>query len=256
MQGKLMREEAETLLDYKVLVKREQRVIDRFGGTNDLTLPVFDFTRNSVKYRERGIKRFIDVAGASVGLVGLTLIFPVIALGIKLSSKGSIFFIQERTGLNGKIFRCYKFRTMRCETPDCREGRFGPAGKPDITEKGDDRIFLFGKFLRYTNMDELPQLFNILKGEMSLVGPRPIASNECCYWREIIPNWSLRYSVKPGLTGWAQVTGYRGGTLDPIKMTFRLRRDFKYIERYTPKLDIEIIWRTFKQMILRKTKAH
>ncbi len=91
---------------------------------------------------------------------------------------------------------------------------------------------------------------------MSLVGPRPLMIDECRYWRKTIHNFELRYIVKPGITGWAQVTGYRGGTMDTIHMAFRLKRDFKYIENYSLKLDVKIIFRTIKQMVTRDTKAH
>lgn len=251
-----MQEEVDTFSGSDVLLSEKDYLNGKLNNSTELVLPVFDFSRNRVKYWERTTKRAVDIVGSSLGLIALAFFYPIIATCIKISSRGSVLFIQERIGLNGKSFRCYKFRTMKCATPDCRDVKNESRSKPNITHKEDQRVFAFGKFLRNTNIDELPQLFNILKGEMSLVGPRPYPISECRYWRAIIPNWSLRYSVKPGLTGWAQVTGYRGGTLDPGHMVFRLKRDFKYIERYTPKLDVEIIWRTAKQMVTRKTNAH
>lgn len=196
-------------------------------------------------------KRILDICGSLLGLVFLSFIYPFIALGIKLSSKGKVLFKQERTGKNGKVFQCYKFRTMN-ETDDVNKEN----EVPDVTYVGDDRIFAFGNFLRKTNLDEIPQLFNVLKGDMSLVGPRPLMVEECRYWRNQIPNFELRYIVKPGLTGWAQTTGYRGGTLDNKHMIFRLKRDFKYIENYSLWLDIKIIFRTIRQMLHFDTKAH
>lgn len=219
-------------------------------------LPEFYFSKNRVKNGEKTIKRKIDIIGALTGIFLFGGIFILIALFIKLTTRGKIFFIQDRIGRNGRIFHCYKFRTMRCTLTDHQAERSDGSDAPDITRKGDPRIFPFGNFLRRTNLDELPQLINILKGDMSLVGPRPYPVEECQYWRSIIPNWSLRYSVKPGLTGWAQVTGYRGGNLDPLHMDYRLKRDFKYIERYKPGLDFEIIWRTIKQMLFQNTNAH
>lgn len=236
-------------------VDNERFFVEQTSDSIALKFPVIDFTRNRLKSEELTFKRIMDITGASLGLVGLSIFFPVIAILIKLSSRGSVFFIQERVGLNGKIFRCYKFRTMKCGNSNDNEDN-EIEKKPDITLKGDPRVFLFGRFLRKTNIDELPQLINVLKGDMSLVGPRPIMVDECRYWRSIIPNWTLRYAVKPGITGWAQVMGYRGGNLDPLHMHNRLKRDFKYIENYSTKLDLEIIWRTAKQMILHKTKAH
>lgn len=196
-------------------------------------------------------KRILDLVGAMGGMIFLGLLYPFIALGIKLSSSGPVMFIQDRTGKNGRVFKCYKFRTMHTGISK-RESK----NQPVVTEVGDRRIFAFGNFLRKSNLDELPQIINIIKGDMSLVGPRPLPIDECHHWRSTIPNFELRYAVKPGLTGWAQVTGYRGGTLDVKHMVFRLKRDFKYIENYSVTLDFKIIGKTLKQMIIRDTKAH
>lgn len=204
-----------------------------------------------MNHRYQRVKRILDIVGATCGLFGLGLLYPFIAAGIKLSSRGPIMFIQDRTGRNGKVFRCYKFRTMHTGITKKNED-----DEPIVTEIGDRRIFKFGEFLRTSNLDELPQLINVLKGDMSLVGPRPLEVKECRYWRSKIPNFELRYAVKPGLTGWAQVTGYRGGTLDIKHMAFRLKRDFKYIENYCLLLDFNIIYRTIKHMIHQKTQAH
>lgn len=236
------------------LTKEKEESDSSIMRSPDYDLPEFCFSKNQVKQWEKTTKRTIDIIGAVFGLLIFSIVSIPIAVCIKLTSRGKILFVQDRIGLNGKVFRCYKFRTMRRMKPDPKNKKF--AKTPDITQKGDCRIYPFGNFLRKTNLDELPQLINILKGDMSLVGPRPYPVDECNYWRSIIPNWSLRYAVKPGLTGWAQVTGYRGGNLDPIHMDYRLKRDFKYIEKYTPVLDIEIIRRTIKQMVLDHTNAH
>lgn len=196
-------------------------------------------------------KRILDVIGSLFGLIIFVMMYPFIAIAIKLSSRGAVLFKQKRTGKNGKVFECYKFRTMRKIGNKKNEDDI-----PDITQVGDERIFAFGNLLRITNLDELPQLINVLKGEMSLVGPRPFPVDECRYWRKQIPNFELRYIVKPGLTGWAQTTGYRGGTLDTKHMIFRLKRDFKYIENYSFWLDVKIILRTVRQMLHFDTKAH
>lgn len=219
--------------------------------TDNLSLPVLDLKLNRITKYRRQVKRVLDIIGASIGMIFLGIFYPFIALGIKLSSKGPVLFKQDRTGKNGRVFVCYKFRTMHISIQ-----KSIPNGEPDITNVGDRRIFTFGSFLRKSNLDELPQLINVLKGDMSLVGPRPLPVEECRYWRKTIPNFELRYAVKPGLTGWSQVTGYRGGTLDITHMFFRLKRDFKYIERYSIALDFEIIFRTIRQMMQRDTKAH
>ena len=212
------------------------------------TYPPIDLAAEGAGYR---IKRTVDIIGAGIGLLILGLIFPFIYLGIKLSSKGPVLFLQPRTGMNGKPFLCFKFRTMHIVEEKPKDG------KPVITKKGDRRIFAFGNFLRKTNIDELPQLINVLRGDMSLVGPRPLPVQECRYWQRVIPGFTMRYlDTRPGLTGWAQVTGYRGGNLDPTHMYYRLKRDLRYIENASLKLDIEIIWRTVKQMVTSNTGAH
>lgn len=196
------------------------------------------------------LKRTVDVVGSLVGLLILGLALPFIARRIREESPGPTLFKQARTGLDSSVFQCYKIRTMHIN--DDRSTN----GQPVITTVGDPRIFKFGHFLRRTSLDELPQLINVLKGEMSLVGPRPFPVAECQHWEEHIPNWTVRYVVKPGISGWAQVAGYRGGTLDLDHMNQRLLRDFKYIETASFWLDMLIIWKTVAQMIKKKTNAH
>lgn len=196
------------------------------------------------------LKRTLDLVGAIVGLVILGIALPFLIRRIQKESPGPLLFKQPRTGKDGSVFHCYKIRTMHINDDSNRNGQ------PLITTVGDPRIFEFGHFLRRTNLDELPQLINVLRGEMSLVGPRPYPVAECQHWEEQIPNWAVRYAVKPGMSGWAQVTGYRGGTLSATHMTQRLRRDFKYIETASFWLDIRIIWKTLTQMLYRKTSAH
>ena len=212
------------------------------------TYPPIELTTAEEGYT---LKRAVDIIGAGFGLFILGLIFPFIYLGIKLSSKGPVLFVQPRTGMNGRPFPCFKFRTMYIIEAESEDG------KPIITKQGDNRIFPLGKILRKMNIDELPQLINVLRGDMSLVGPRPLPIKECRYWQRILPGFTMRYhNTRPGLTGWAQVTGYRGGNLDPIHMYYRLKRDLRYIENASLKLDLEIMWRTLKQIITRNTGAH
>ena len=127
---------------------------------------------------------------------------------------------------------------------------------PIVTEKGDSRIFNFGSILRKTNLDELPQVINVLKGEMSLVGPRPYPIDECNHWNNTFDDFYYRYMVKPGITGYAQVTGYRGGTLDKMHMRKRLDKDLIYIEKQSLILDLKILFQTVHQMLSFKTNAH
>lgn len=221
------------VFDEFVDIRKKNELLTRLNRANSISL-----------------KRIIDILGSLLGLTILAILYPFIALGIRLSSKGPVLFKQERTGMNGEIFLCYKFRTMHLVDVDYGDG------KPSVTKVGDKRVFTFGNILRRYNLDELPQLFNVLKGDMSLVGPRPHMITECAYWRAQIPEYDLRYLVRPGITGLAQVTGYRGGNLDIEHMRERVRRDIKYIELYSTKLDLKIIWKTILQMLRLDTGAH
>lgn len=195
-------------------------------------------------------KGAVDVVfGVAVFLV-FVLVLPFIALGIKLSSKGPVIFKQLRTGRNGKEFVCYKFRTMH----PIKLRRID--GKPIITKKGDRRVFAFGQFLRKTSLDELPQIINVMKGEMSLIGPRPYPVKECAYWSHTFNDFYYRYAVKPGITGLAQTNGYRGGTLDREHMRKRLKYDLHYVENGSIATDLKIAGRTFVQIISPASNAH
>jgi len=160
----------------------------------------------------------------------------VIALFIKLDSRGPVLFRQKRLGANNLPFDLRKFRTMYVEQTD-------PLGH-QLTRAGDPRITRVGRFLRMTSVDELPQIINVLKGEMSLVGPRPhaIAHNE--YYAEIIDGYLRRHRVKPGITGWAQVNGWRGETASVEAMHERVKHDVYYIENWSLRFDIWILLRT------------
>ena len=196
------------------------------------------------------IKRAVDVVLSFVGLIPLLVLSPIIVIGIKLSSRGPILFKQIRTGQNGRTFMVYKIRTMDTYITD-RSNE-----KPALTQKEDPRVFKFGSFLRRSNLDELPQLLNVLKGEMSLVGPRPYMEDECTFWNQKFDDFYYRYTVKPGITGLAQVKGYRGGTFNEEHMRRRLDWDLIYVEKQSLWLDIKIIFGTVLQMLKRKTNAH
>ena len=177
------------------------------------------------------LKRIMDVVISFALLILLSPLFLIIAIGIKLSSRGPIFYIQERIGLDGRPFNIIKFRTMKVDA----EKETGPVM---VTSKDDKRCFPFGKFLRRFNLDELPQLINVLKGEMSLVGPRPERPYFAEKFREKIPRYIERQRVKCGITGWAQINGLRGGDT-PIDK--RIEYDLYYIENWSILLDIEIL---------------
>jgi len=178
-------------------------------------------------------KRIVDIVGSFCGIVVLSPLLLVIAIAVKVTSKGPVIFKQERVGLHNKNFYMYKFRSMR-QQQDCEE-------KKGWTVKNDPRVTKVGKVLRKTSLDELPQLINILKGDMSLVGPRPERPQFVAKFKEEIPRYMVKHQVRPGLTGWAQINGYRGDS--SIKR--RVEYDLYYIENWSLWMDIKIIFLTF-----------
>ena len=184
------------------------------------------------------IKRAVDIVGASVALILFSPIMLLSAIFIKLSGDGPIIFKQERVGLHNKTFQMYKFRTMEVQKPQEESKAW--------TVKNDPRVTKIGKILRKTSMDEIPQFFNILKGDMSLVGPRPERPVFVEKFKEEIPRYMIKHQVRPGLTGWAQVNGYRGDT----SIRKRIDCDIYYIENWTLSFDIKIMFLTiFKGFI-------
>lgn len=183
----------------------------------------------------RTLKRLFDI-GFSLAVIVffLSWALPIIALLIKLSSKGPVFFIQERTGVNNKIFRCYKFRSMQVNEQADRLQAC----------TNDCRITRIGKFLRKSNLDEFPQFFNVLMGDMSVVGPRPHMLKHTEEYAKLIDAYMTRHYIKPGITGWAQVNGYRGETDEVWKMQKRVDFDKEYMENWTFAWDIRIIFLT------------
>lgn len=232
--------------------KRKLRRVPLSNSKKPLNLEINSISIDYARiYHEKLIwKQGLDLFFGLVGTFILLLLYPIIALGIKLSSNGPVIFKQERSGFDGRIFDCYKFRTMHCKQ-DEKSGN-----KPDITKENDSRIFSFGRFLRRTNLDEIPQFINVLKGDMSLVGPRPYPIRENSYWNTTFPDFYKRFSVKPGLTGLAQASGLRGGTLNIKHMRERLKCDLKYIKERSFLMDLKLILLTIKSMITFDTHAH
>jgi len=188
-------------------------------------------TNNSI------VKKVTDIVITLILFIAVfSWLFPLIILIIKITSKGPVFFKQERTGLNGQAILCYKFRTMTegCKSVDTN-GKFLQA------VKNDPRITKVGRILRRTSLDELPQFWNVLKGEMSIVGPRPHPKELNEESILIIENYHLRNSVKPGITGLAQIKGYRGATHETGLMQERINYDIWYIKNWNIILDIKII---------------
>jgi len=188
-----------------------------------------DLTENQIK------KRLFDlIFSGLVLLLIMSWLYPIIGLLIKLSSKGPVLFTQQRTGINKNVFNCYKFRSMR-PNPD--------ADKLQATGN-DPRITRIGKFLRKTNLDEFPQFINVFKGEMSVVGPRPHMLAHTEKYSKLIDEYLVRHYVKPGITGWAQVNGYRGETDELWKMEKRVEYDKEYLANWSFEKDLVIVWRT------------
>ena len=184
------------------------------------------------------IKRLTDIIGAVVCIIVFSPLMLASAILVKTTSQGPLIFKQERVGLHNKPFKMYKFRTMYVQTEE--EERKG------WTQKNDPRVTSVGRFLRKTSLDEFPQLFNVLKGDMSLVGPRPERPQYVEKFREEIPRYMIKHQVRPGMTGWAQVNGYRGDT----SIRKRIEHDLYYIENWTLGLDIKILFLTvFKGFI-------
>ena len=195
-------------------------------------IPVININEPPLQGFNSLVKRTIDIGISMTALVGLALPLGLIALAVRLSSKGPVFFWQERTGLDGKSFTIVKFRSMF----DDAERHTGPVW----AVVDDPRVTPLGRFLRRSNLDELPQLWNVLRGDMSLVGPRPERPHFVEQFKHKIPQYMLRHKVKSGLTGWAQVNGWRGNT--PLEK--RIEYDLYYIENWSVRLDLKIMWLT------------
>jgi putative colanic acid biosysnthesis UDP-glucose lipid carrier transferase len=201
----------------------------------------------------RFFKRSFDIVFSFLIIAFLlSWLYPIIAFLIKMNSKGKVLFIQKRVGAKNEMFECYKFRTLTSESSKETE-----VFKPVL--EGDTRVTGIGNFLRKSNIDELPQFFNVLKGDMSVVGPRPHAIPYQDMYGKIFEEINMRHNVRPGLTGWAQVNGLRGDVEDEDenrrRTLLRMKYDLWYIENWTMRLDIQIILMTIWQMIKGDTKG-
>ena len=214
--------------DYNNIIPTKPYTEDLLG------LPVINIRRvplnNTVN---KVVKRSVDIFGAVVAIILFSPIMLFTALAIKVTSPGPLIFNQERVGLQNKPFAMYKFRSMVVQEAEKEKSRW--------TTKNDPRVTTVGKFIRKTSIDELPQLFNVLKGDMSLVGPRPERPLFVEKFREEIPRYMVKHQVRPGLTGWAQVNGLRGDT----SIRKRIEYDLYYIENWTIGFDFKILFLTF-----------
>ena len=194
----------------------------------------------------RLIKRTFDFVVSAFACLCLLPFIPIIALIIKMQSPGSVFFIQERTGFEGHPFKCYKFRSMYTNAN----------ANTEQATKDDPRKFPFGNLMRRTNIDELPQFWNVLKGDMSIVGPRPHMLHHTEVYSGLIDKYMVRHFCKPGITGLAQVTGYRGETKELWQMQKRVELDIWYIEHWSFMLDLRIILKTAYSIIVPDKHAY
>ena len=236
-QSKEMKHVLETLAEmgltihYRIPVPElsgaSQKALTQFGRFYTIT-----YANRFVPVGQLAMKRLLDLVGALVGCVFLGILTVIVGPMIKLESPGPIFFAQKRVGRNGRIFKMYKFRTMYVQ--DTTEEKKG------WTTKNDPRVTKVGRILRKTSIDELPQLFNILIGDMSLVGPRPERPQYVEKFKEEIPRYMIKHQVRPGLTGWAQINGYRGDT----SIRKRIEYDIYYIENWSMSFDFKIMFLT------------
>ena len=242
-QSKEMKHVLETLAEmgltihYRIPVPElsgaSQKALTQFGRFYTIT-----YANRFVPVGQLAMKRLLDLVGALVGCVFLGILTVVVGPMIKLESPGPIFFAQKRVGRNGRIFKMYKFRSMTVQDPGKEKSRW--------TTPGDSRVTTVGKIIRRTSIDETPQFFNILMGDMSLVGPRPERPFFVEKFKEEIPRYMIKHQVRPGLTGWAQVNGYRGDT----SIIKRIEHDLYYIENWTLGFDFKIMFLTvFKGFI-------
>jgi len=210
------------------------------GGWNTEVLK-----RSSVTFLPRvavdPMKRLCDVFASSLLLFFFLPVLLLAALLIRLESRGPALFRQARGGLNGKTFTIYKLRSMRCE----ENGDTVVQARRD-----DDRVTRIGKIIRATSIDELPQLLNVLKGDMSLVGPRPHAQAHDAYYGALIPAYQMRFQARPGLTGLAQIKGLRGATNDVDDMSNRVKADIDYIDNWSLLTDLRIMLLTVPHLLL------
>lgn len=221
---------------------RKERSVEELGNLyvlNPQHIPLDDVGNRFLK---RGFDLF--VSGFCI-LFLFSWLFPILAIAVKLSSKGPVFFKQERTGLNNRTFQCLKFRSMQVNKN---------ADTEQATD-GDPRITRVGNFLRKSNLDELPQFLNVFVGHMSLVGPRPHMLLHTAEYSKLIESYLSRHYVRPGITGWAQVNGFRGETTELWKMEKRVEYDMNYIENWNFWWDVRIMWLTlFSKKVLVNAK--
>jgi Undecaprenyl-phosphate glucose phosphotransferase len=229
-----------TPLPVRLLPDRSVQRILNYRSRSPRQSPLIDMARAPLRASERTAKRTLDILVAAFALAALLPLMVLVAAAIRLGSHGPAIFRQRRKGFNGKEYVIYKFRTMTVMED-------GPAIVQ--ARKSDARVTRIGRVLRQTSIDELPQLYNVLRGEMSMVGPRPHALAHDDEYSEVISNYAFRHHMKPGITGWAQVHGFRGATPKLEQMAKRIELDLWYINNWTFALDLQILLRTSVELV-------
>jgi exopolysaccharide biosynthesis polyprenyl glycosylphosphotransferase len=230
----LIQRAGQLLLEIKVVPDLLQYYVLRAGVEELDGLPMINLTQIPLEGWNQIVKRAVDILGSTALLVASSWLFPIIAWLIKHEDGGPVFFSQVRTGMDGRSFRLLKFRSMEADASADRQAHW--------TRNRDSRVTKIGAFLRRTYLDELPQLFNVLIGDMSLVGPRPEQPEYVQRFQERYPHYNVRHRVRSGLTGWAQVNGLRGDT----SIRQRVVHDLYYIENWSLALDLKILLRTVR----------
>ena len=230
------------VLPLPVLLLPDWSVSSVFSGTDNFSCAIsaVEIQSAPLSRRDLSVKRFFDVILAGLGLILLSPLLLITSLAIKLDSPGPIIFRQRRRGFSGREFAIYKFRTMKVleDGPRIRQA-----------QRDDERVTRLGRLLRASSIDELPQLINVLIGEMSLVGPRPHAIAHDDEYTTSVDNYAFRHHVKPGITGWAQTHGFRGETADVKSMERRIQLDLWYINNWSLWLDFRIVARTCIELL-------
>ncbi|MDE1183034.1 undecaprenyl-phosphate glucose phosphotransferase [Paraburkholderia sp.] len=212
---------------------RSIALFDTSGVIDLLGVPAINLVASPLSSRALVKKELFDRLFAAAALVALTPLLIAISIAVKASSRGPVLFKQKRKGADGRVFTIYKFRSMRMHTEQ--------AGTVSQATRGDSRITRVGAFLRKTSLDELPQFFNVLRGDMSVVGPRPHAIEHDDMYQKLVTGYINRYRIKPGITGWAQINGFRGETDRIEKMELRVAHDLYYLAHWSFWLDMRII---------------
>jgi len=230
---RILQDVGNEMIDIRLVPDVFQYVTFKAGVEDFDGLPVINLTQVPLEGWNSLVKRSMDLVLSGAGLATLALLYPFIALAIWLEDSGPVLYAQERMGLDGRLFRMFKFRSMKVNAED---------SGARWAEENDPRRTHVGSFLRKTSFDELPQLINVFLGDMSLVGPRPERPEFVHEFKEKFPQYMLRHRVRSGITGWAQVHGWRGNT----SLSKRIEYDLYYIENWSVSLDLKILWLTLR----------